>query len=297
MRPRPLSLKSAARTLVCLTLLLGLHAVARDDLGERAEDGATIAWETDFFDDFLEFDFTAWEDHTPWVNNEDHCYVRDGQFGTREVSEGTLKLRVIDLGQPRPCTNRSKDGRVHPATPFVGARIATKNKREFSGGRWSARLRVPQSGQPGMFPAWWLLGARNNEDPRRDPDETVCWPMVGSGEVDIFEHHGEGGADRYAARIIESDGTCGGGDWQASMLLQETDLDQFHEFAVAWIGADLVFTLDGKEVYRLKDKASLLPEPMFAILNFAKIDPGPIGAPWVMEVDWVRHERAVLSHE
>ena len=35
------------------------------------------------------------------------------------------------------------------------------------------------------------------------------------------------------------------------------------------------------------------PEPMFAILNFAKISDGPLpeqGKEWVMEVDWVKHE-------
>jgi len=37
----------------------------------------------------------------------------------------------------------------------------------------------------------------------------------------------------------------------------------------------------------------LFREPMFAVLNFAKILPGPMASPWVMEVDWVRHERWV----
>ena len=32
------------------------------------------------------------------------------------------------------------------------------------------------------------------------------------------------------------------------------------------------------------------PEPMFAILNFAKITDNPMQGEWVMEVDWVKHE-------
>lgn len=248
-------------------------------------------WNVDFFDDFDTFNEANWQDQILWVNDEDHCYVRDGLHGTREVSEGTLKLRVVDLGEEQPCDNVNKSGEVHPDTPFVAGRIASKNRKEFVQGRWTARLRVPNNGQPGMFPAWWLLGALNNEPPVEEGDETVCWPMVGSGEIDIFEHHGDGGPDHYAARIIENLGYCDGGDWQGAMLVQETTMEEFHEYAVEWRDNDIVFRLDGEEVYRLVDKADLFPEPLFAILNFAKIKPGPMEGPWVMEVDWVKHER------
>ena len=44
-----------------------------------------------------------------------------------------------------------------------------------------------------MFPAWWLLGARNNESPVQEEDENICWPLPGSGEIDIMEHYGQYG--------------------------------------------------------------------------------------------------------
>ena len=60
---------------------------------------------------------------------------------------------------------------------------------------------------------------------------------------------------------------------------------------VEWLGEDLVFRLDGKEIYRIEGSAALLPEPFFAVLNFAKIKPGPMTQKsWTMEVDWVKHE-------
>lgn len=271
-----------------LSLAGGFTHFAQADEPEAPE---SPRWTVDFFDDFDHFNSDNWQDQLLWVNGEDQCYVRDGAHDTREVSDGTLKLRVVDLGEPQPCDNVTKDGRRHYDTPYVSARIASKNRQEFTGGRWTARLRVPNSGQPGMFPAWWLLGARNNEPPVQEPDENVCWPMVGSGEIDIFEHHSDGGPDHYAARIIESLGHCDGGDWQAAMLVQEASLADYHEYSVEWLDNDIVFRLDGNEVYRLDDKAGLVPEPFFAILNFAKIKPGPMDGPWVMEVDWVRHER------
>ena len=48
-------------------------------------------------------------------------------------------------------------------------------------------------------------------------------------------------------------------------------------------------------MYRLADRASALPEHFFAVLNFAKIDPGPMQSPWVMEVDWVKHEHQLTD--
>ena len=248
-------------------------------------------WEVDFFDDFDTFDPSHWQDQILWVNHEDQCYVRDNEAQTREVSNGTLKLRVVDVGQPRPCDNPSKHGDIHPDTQYIAGRIASKNRKEFVKGRWTARLRVPDSGQPGMFPAWWLLGARNNEPPVQEPDETICWPLTGSGEIDIFEHHSDGGADHYAARAIVSQGACDDGDWQSRMLVQATPLADFHDYAVEWAGSDLVFRLDGTEVYRIEDGGDAFPEPLFAILNFAKINDAAMTQPWVMEVDWVKHER------
>ena len=251
---------------------------------------AESTWTVDFFDDFDSFNEDNWQDQILWVNGEDQCYLRDGELNTREVSDGTLKLRVINVGEPRPCDNVSKSGEVHPDTPYVAGRIASKNRKEFSRGRWTARLRVHNPGQDGMFPAWWLLGYRNNEPPVQEDDEDVCWPMPGSGEIDIFEHHSDGGPQHYVARIIENLGNCDGGDWESGQALLKADLAEYHEYSVEWQGEDLVFARDGVEVYRLAGRADDFAEPMFAILNFAKINAAPMEGEWVMEVDWVRHE-------
>ena len=247
------------------------------------------AWQVDFFDDFDTFDEENWQDQLLWVNNEDQCYLPDGELNTREVSDGTLKLRVISVGEPRPCDNMSKSGEQHPDTPYMAGRIASKNLKEFVKGRWTARLRVPDAGQDGMFPAWWLLGARNNEPPVQDADEDVCWPATGSGEIDIFEHHSDGGPTHYVARIIKDLGNCDG-DWQTYQYLLKADLGEYHEYSVEWAGDDLIFAMDGVETARIPDRGADYPEPLFAILNFAKINDAPMDGVWVMEVDWVKHE-------
>lgn len=271
-----------------MVLVASCATIAQDE-GNRVFENAP-GWRVDFFDDFEGFNEENWQDQILWVNDEDQCYVRNNAFGTRDVSDGTLKLRVVDLGEKRPCDNIDKFGTQHPDTQYVAGRIASKNRKEFSQGRWTARLRVRDSGQAGMFPAWWLLGAYNNEPPVEEPDETICWPMPGSGEIDIFEHHSDGGADHYAARAIDNLGYCGGGDWQSLMLVKSARLGEYNEYSVEWLGDDLVYRLNGEEVYRNVGLGPRLSEPMFAVLNFAKINDATMTQTWEMEVDWVKHE-------
>jgi beta-glucanase (GH16 family) len=247
-------------------------------------------WKVDFVDDFNAFDTTNWQDQRIWVNNETHCYVPDNEFGTREVSDGTLKIKVVNIGEERSCDNLDKHGEQHPDTRYVAGRIASKNRKEFIKGKWTARLRLGNSGEPSMFPAWWILGARNNESPVQEANEDICWPMTGSGEIDIFEHHGDGDANRFTAGAIKSLDSCDKGDWWSLRTDIATTLSEYHEYSVEWEGSDLVYRVDDLEVFRNVGEGDKYPEPMFAILNYAKITKSPMEGEWVMEVDWVKHE-------
>ena len=247
-------------------------------------------WQVDFFDDFKKFDTTNWQDQRIWVNNETHCYVPDNEFNTREVSNGTLKLRVINIGVKRPCDNFDKQGNQHPETKYVAGRIASKNRREFIKGKWTARLRLKTNGEASMFPAWWLLGSQNNEPPIQENDEYICWPTTGSGEIDIFEHHGDHQKNHFTTGAIKNLGKCGEGDWWSLRKGFDSTLNEYHEYSVEWEGSDLLYRLDGEEIYRNEKIGDNYPEPMFGILNFAKITDSPMEGEWEMEVDWVKHE-------
>ena len=247
-------------------------------------------WELDFIDDFDTFNLQNWQDQRIWVNNEKQCYVPNGDYNTREVSEGTLKIRVVNLGDEIECDNLDKFGKQHPQTPYVAGRIASKNRKEFIKGKWTARLRVIGGSQKSMFPAWWILGAQNNESPVQEENENICWPMTGSGEIDIFEHHGDYNPDHFTTGAIKNLGECDKGDWWSYRAGYDVSLSQFHEYSVEWEKSDLVYRLDGEEVHRNIGLGDNYPEPMFAILNFAKITDNPMQGEWVMEVDWVKHE-------
>jgi len=247
-------------------------------------------WEVDFIDDFDTFNLENWQDQRIWVNNEKQCYVPNGDYNTREVSEGTLKIRVVNLGDEIECDNLDKFGKQHPQTNYVAGRIASKNRKEFIKGKWTARLRVIGGSQKSMFPAWWILGAQNNEPPVQEENENICWPMTGSGEIDIFEHHGDYNPDHFTTGAIKNLGECDKGDWWSYRAGYDVSLSEFHEYSVEWEKSDLVYRLDGKEVHRNIGLGDNYPEPMFAILNFAKITDNPMQGEWVMEVDWVKHE-------
>ncbi|NNC46347.1 MAG: glycoside hydrolase family 16 protein [Winogradskyella sp.] len=261
-----------------------------DKQNTMVEQNTTESWAVDFFDDFNTFNADNWQDQRIWVNNENHCYVPDGAYGTREVSDGTLKLKVVRLEEKQACDNFDKHGNQHPDTEYVAGRICSKNRKEFVKGKWTARLKLSSNGEPSMFPAWWLLGAQNNEPPVQEEDETVCWPLTGSGEIDIFEHHGDHMIDEFTTGAIVSLGECDKGDWQSKRRNFPATLNEFHEYSVEWDNSDLVYRLDGKEVYRNEGEGDKYPEPMFAILNYAKITDSEMTGEWVMEVDWVKHE-------
>ena len=247
-------------------------------------------WKVDFLDNFDTFNAENWQDQRIWVNNEKQSYVPDGEFGTREVSNGSLKIKVVKIDEKRSSDNLDKFGKQQPDTEYVAGRIASKNRKEFIKGKWTAKLKLSDSGEGSMFPAWWLLGAQNNESPVQEADENICWPLTGSGEIDIFEHHGDGEANHFTTGAIKSLGECDKGDWWSLRTNIATTLNEYHEYSVEWEGSDLVYCVDGKEVYRNVGEGDKYPEPMFAILNFAKITDSPMEGEWVMEVDWVKHE-------
>ena len=273
-----------------ITVLCVLAIVSCTQVRSKNEQ-ITKEWEIDFLDNFDRFNPENWQDQGIWVNNETHCYVPNNEFDTREVSNGTLKIKVINIGAKRPCDNLDKHGKQHPDSEYVAGRIASKNLKEFVKGKWTARLKLASNGAPSMFPAWWILGAQNNELPIQQSDEIICWPLTGSGEIDIFEHHGDHQKNEFTTGAIISQGECDKGDWWSGRKGVEAALNEFHEYSVEWQGSDLVYRLDGFEVYRNIGEGDKYPEAMFAILNFAKITDQPMIGIWVMEVDWVKHER------
>ena len=312
--------RAGALVLCGAATLVACQSAIEDPLGGANVAGAesvassteALTYTQDFFDDFTSpstsLNTANWQDQILWVNNEYQCYDNtyneSGGHKTLEVSGGTLKLRVVDSGTVSPCNNYDKNGVKHGDTRYKGGRIASKNRKEFAQGKWTARLKMytwttsnttgQASGLSGMFPAWWILGSRNNEAPVQESNENVCWPLAGSGEIDIMEHSGSSGQNRWAARGIKNLGSCNNGDWQTYQVSPSSDLSNFHEYQMENTGADLIYRVDNVEVARNSGIGGNYTETFFAILNYALRGANMAAGykEYAMEIDWVKHESA-----
>ena len=116
---------------------------------------------------------------------------------------------------------------------YTSARIRSLNLRDFTYGRFEARMKVP-AGQ-GLWPACWMLASTN-----------TYGGWASSGEIDIMEtinsadslhgtiHHGG------AWPANTSNGGSRAGDWDAA----------FHVYSMEWEPDEIRWLVDGTEYYR-----------------------------------------------
>jgi beta-glucanase (GH16 family) len=169
---------------------------------------------------------------------------------------------------------------------YTSARLNTAGKFAFTYGHVEARIKV--SGTPGLWPAFWLLGANFPQ---------VGWPA--SGEIDVMEHLGRIPDTVYST--IHGPGYYGGGGIGAPRTISGDWAAAFHTYAVDWNAAGMTFSVDGSPFLSLT-KAQVeatrgpwvFDHPFFLILNNAVGGdwPGPPNGstvlPQRMSVDYVR---------
>jgi beta-glucanase (GH16 family) len=142
---------------------------------------------------------------------------------------------------------------------FTSARLNTQGKFSQAYGRWEARLKTPTG--PGLWPAFWLLGA--------DIDE-VSWPQC--GEIDIMEQRGQEPTINNGS--IHGPGYSGGNSISSyySSLVGRFDTE-YHIYAVEW-GTDFIDFFVDDYLYKRITPAMVPGEwvydsPFFIILNVA----------------------------
>lgn len=167
---------------------------------------------------------------------------------------------------------------------YTSARLTTAGKREFTYGRYEARIKAPL-GQ-GIWPAFWLLGANI---------KTVSWPQ--SGEIDIFEYRGQEPAINHGT--MHGPGYSGGAGITRKYTLGSGGFDQdFHTFAIEWEPDEVRWFVDDS-LYHLVRKGDQRGEWVFnhdfyIILNVAVGGSfvGAVGSgtvfPQQLTVDYVR---------
>lgn len=142
---------------------------------------------------------------------------------------------------------------------FTSARINTKGLFEQAYGRFEARIKLPWG--PGIWPAFWLLGA--------DIDQ-VGWPQC--GETDIMEYRGQ--EPHLIHGTVHGPGYSGGASITKSFGLANDRFDNdFHVFAVEWTAESIDFFVDDTIYQRItpEDVSGIwvYNHPFFIILNVA----------------------------
>ncbi len=147
----------------------------------------------------------------------------------------------------------------YSGSAFTSARLKTMGLFQQAYGRFEARIKTPWG--PGIWPAFWLLGA---------DAETTGWPLC--GEIDILELRGQ--KPNIINGTLHGPGYSGGASISKSFALENDRFDvEFHLFAVEW-GSDYIdFFVDNTLYQRLTpDNVTgewVFDHPFFIILNVA----------------------------
>jgi hypothetical protein len=156
---------------------------------------------------------------------------------------------------------------------------------ERAGGRVEARIKLA-TGQ-GLWPAFWMLGARCPEIP---------WPDC--GEIDVMEN--KGSQPTITSSAAHGPGYSGNTPFAHTQTFAHGTITDFHIYAAEWDSTHVQFFVDGVPHYAVtREQAEhfgrpILGEPFFLIINLAvggHFDGDPQSdsiLPATMLVDYVR---------
>jgi beta-glucanase (GH16 family) len=186
-----------------------------------------------FFDDFSgpTLDRSRWNSIVTGrtVNNEQQAYIDSPDVFT--FVDGTAEGATNGALAIRP---RFREGFTTPEGrrfDFVSGRAESIGKFEFMHGTASARIKLTVGA--GLWPAFWILG-------------TGRWPAT--GEIDVMEHVGE---PDWTSVAIHGPGYSGNTPLVHRARMESGDGPaNWHVYGVDWTSESLIFTIDGREIYR-----------------------------------------------
>lgn len=239
-----------AKGSLCAAIILGLSNCKADEKQVLEQRNWQLVWSDDF-------DGASGElpDASKWTYD----------IGTGSNGWGNQELQYY-TNRPE---NVAMDGAGHlvitarretfAGAPFTSARIKTQGIFAQAYGRFEARIKTPYG--PGLWPAFWLLGA---------DIESIGWPLC--GEIDIMELRGQ--EPNIINGSVHGPGYSGGAAVTQSFGFANNRFDaDFHVFAVEW-GEDYIDYFVDNTLYQRITPDDLAGEwvfddPFFLILNVA----------------------------
>jgi beta-glucanase (GH16 family) len=172
--------------------------------------------------------------------------------------------------------------------PFTSARLVTRGKYSFTGGRFVARIKMPEGNR--MWPAFWLLGDRGES-----------WPAC--GEIDIAEMFcgavGRGDNAVFATAHWWNENVSQHAMNGVTYTLPAKLSADFHDYELVWDDHYLRGKIDGIEywVLDITDPAmsELKNNRYYIVLNLAVGSPG-FGMTSPNQVDGPMPQKMVVDY-
>lgn len=235
-------IRSTAIFSFLLLILFGCVKEAKQTLPERS-------WELVWSDDFTGTagntpDNTKWSFDIGgggWGNNELQTYTNNAN---NIKLDGNGKLVITAISNP---------------SGFTSARIKTKGLFSQAYGRFEARIKTPTG--PGIWPAFWMLGANIDTKP---------WPQC--GEIDIMEQRGQQPSITHGT--LHGPGYSGGNSIGKAYGLTTGRFDtDYYIYAVEW-GENYIDFFVNDFLYQRLTPENVTGEwvynqPFFLLLNVA----------------------------
>jgi len=139
---------------------------------------------------------------------------------------------------------------------FLSGKVQTKGKFEWRYGHLDVVASIP-AGQPGVWPAIWMLGANIDED---------TWPAC--GELDVMEFFAANAQPTVMAGSLHTpkdNPTC-------NYTVPGAPLTGLHTYSLDWRPTSFTWLVDGKpfqQILKQNVQDWVFDLPMFLILNLA----------------------------
>lgn len=235
---------------VCTTLVFAMSSCEREAVQTLPQREWELVWSDEFngtagnAPDAAKWAFDIGTGSNGWGNSELQYYTNRP---SNVQLDGSGKLVI---------TARSES---YAGSGFTSARIKTKGLFAQAYGRFEARIKTPTG--PGIWPAFWMLGANIDTKP---------WPQC--GEIDIMEQRGQQPSVTHGT--VHGPGYSGGNSIGKPYALTSGRFDtDYHIYAVEW-GEDYIdFFVDNFLYQRITPEDVpgewVYNQPFFLLLNVA----------------------------
>ncbi|HSI08198.1 MAG TPA: glycoside hydrolase family 16 protein [Rariglobus sp.] len=214
------------------------------------------------------------------INNELQGYVPENVT----VANGLCTIKI----EERDCRNTDRTGRLGGAQKFASGAFTSYDKFTQTYGYFEARLKMPKARAAGLWPAFWMLPDRGRDYPAKIRSSYRTKNHGQGIEIDIFEfqpwwkradgtfplHVGciwsyapvsekDPAPHGYGAYAKDNDG------WGPAEIYFPALDTKFHTYGLYWSPERLIYYVDGKPVYRVKDPKNVPDVPEYFIFNVA----------------------------